>query len=484
MKLLKLAIIAGCAISCATLEAASKTRTFVKNAAARHVLRKGAARRHRVAKKSRAALIALHARHAPHNRGMRTAVIGAARATARRAAGRGKRVAPRNHHNKRQNPSVNVRRTNAPSRNTQPGKGAVAAQPKTAVPTVVKQPVPHKNPALPMPHPVVDNVQPVIIPANPTVVPTNQLVDRVQPAVTPATPIVVPADPFADTTGVILDERTTNVRQNTRVTFKDTPAPVRPAVCEVEAELREAIEEAIRESEADQRENPSQSQPSLQPKPSLNDAQLRLASDDDQQPQDDRVRKACPICLEKKDLEKLSCKDTCCAACIGDMASVAANNNSTEFLKCPTCRTAIPQNDIDRITQGKNKAALNAISEREAEQKIASMEGMKQCPTPNCTFIFENSANRAQNFNCPACHQQYCSACLIKHNPESSSCEAVKRQMDGANEAWKNNNTKACPSCRKRIEKNGGCPRVSCPCGTTFCWECRESVDTCIHYAH
>ena len=32
---------------------------------------------------------------------------------------------------------------------------------------------------------------------------------------------------------------------------------------------------------------------------------------------------------------------------------------------------------------------------------------------------------------------------------------------------------KRCPKCKYPIEKNGGCPHMSCGmCGTSFCWQC------------
>lgn len=38
--------------------------------------------------------------------------------------------------------------------------------------------------------------------------------------------------------------------------------------------------------------------------------------------------------------------------------------------------------------------------------------------------------------------------------------------------------TKACPNCKKRIEKNGGCPNMWCTqCNTNFCWNCESATD-------
>ncbi|CAH1266253.1 ARIH1 [Branchiostoma lanceolatum] len=40
--------------------------------------------------------------------------------------------------------------------------------------------------------------------------------------------------------------------------------------------------------------------------------------------------------------------------------------------------------------------------------------------------------------------------------------------------------TKKCPSCNHPMEKNGGCPHMSCICGTSFCWTCGQEYQ--LHY--
>lgn len=47
------------------------------------------------------------------------------------------------------------------------------------------------------------------------------------------------------------------------------------------------------------------------------------------------------------------------------------------------------------------------------------------------------------------------------------------QSADEATAAWILANTKACPRCKVRIEKNGGCDYIKCyVCGNEFCWKC------------
>jgi IBR (half RING finger) domain-containing protein len=47
------------------------------------------------------------------------------------------------------------------------------------------------------------------------------------------------------------------------------------------------------------------------------------------------------------------------------------------------------------------------------------------------------------------------------------------QSADAATAAWILANTKPCPRCKVRIEKNGGCDYIKCYiCGNEFCWKC------------
>lgn len=43
-------------------------------------------------------------------------------------------------------------------------------------------------------------------------------------------------------------------------------------------------------------------------------------------------------------------------------------------------------------------------------------------------------------------------------------------------------NTKKCPNCEINVEKTGGCARMTCRCGISFCWECNEIL--MVGYGH
>jgi ariadne-1 len=80
------------------------------------------------------------------------------------------------------------------------------------------------------------------------------------------------------------------------------------------------------------------------------------------------------------------------------------------------------------------------------------------------------------------CGQRICWRCREEaHAP--LSCEKIERWMKVTEEEsmqakWLCENTKPCPRCNLRIEKNGGCNHMTCRtqhgegCGYEFCWIC------------
>jgi len=44
---------------------------------------------------------------------------------------------------------------------------------------------------------------------------------------------------------------------------------------------------------------------------------------------------------------------------------------------------------------------------------------------------------------------------------------------------WAATNTKQCPACETKVEKNGGCDTITCRCGTSFCYNCGLESAAC-----
>lgn len=188
-------------------------------------------------------------------------------------------------------------------------------------------------------------------------------------------------------------------------------------------------------------------------------------------------QKSCLICFEPKnedEVYKLSCGHTFCRECLTRTIDIAIGERAFVQLRCPdqTCKQSLSRVDIINITR--NPATLTTIDDIQTLEWIAQQPNAKHCPTPDCSYIFLNDERCPQPIECPSCAHKYCSNCLFPHAVRMTCREAeAGRAIDRESDAWKLANTKPCPRCGTRIEKDGGCDWVQCThCRLGFCYNC------------
>ncbi|KAG2564005.1 probable E3 ubiquitin-protein ligase ARI5 [Panicum virgatum] len=158
-------------------------------------------------------------------------------------------------------------------------------------------------------------------------------------------------------------------------------------------------------------------------------------------------------------------------------------------LRCPdpACSAAVVRELVDAVAGGADRARYTQFALRSYvdERRGAGGGGIRWCPGRGCAraveFLGCAGAGDATDVFCD-CRHGFCWACGEEaHRPVS--CATVrawlaKNSADSASANWVLANTKACPKCRRPIEKNQGCNNMTCraPCGHKFCWICLEPL--------
>lgn len=224
----------------------------------------------------------------------------------------------------------------------------------------------------------------------------------------------------------------------------------------------------------------------------------------------------CPICFESRAVDefpKLSCgHDTICVHCIKeeldpvlDAAELQIQMRDNLVCLNEGCRKAakkeiLTPTDIHFIyagDQSRFERFLEVVRLLELKQKnvqndaafnklVADDPELKNCPAQNCEckhYIDEDED--PENIQCPVCNHEFCSHCIGIHrqgapcvqapDPLQNNNNEVNRELSPeelANRAWAREHIKACPSCKKNIQRVDGCNYIRCECGHEFCWMC------------
>jgi len=195
---------------------------------------------------------------------------------------------------------------------------------------------------------------------------------------------------------------------------------------------------------------------------------------------------------EIKDIIQLECKHSFCKECLMGIIDSAIASKDSSSLMCPTdgctktdptaapseriIRTKITKADLCKIL-GDDDVNKNKILGIIEQNRLDRDPATKQCPTPDCPKTFPNKDNEAFSVTCEGCKKTYCASCLEDH-PANETCQkaAARIKVSKENEdteKWAQENTRPCPKCKTRIEKNEGCSHITCrKCRYEFCWNC------------
>jgi ariadne-1 len=193
----------------------------------------------------------------------------------------------------------------------------------------------------------------------------------------------------------------------------------------------------------------------------------------------------CPICYEEtSDTLSMPCGHSFCKDCWSDFCTNAINEGPTCVIAtCPQagCSEVVTEEEMEAAL-GKDSPMLQKFLSYQLRSFVESNPLTRWCPGRGCERIAcANSAAAMEAegsvARCIDCFTHFCLVCGEEsHAP--SNCKLLAKWLQKCrNESetanWIIANTKSCPKCSSRIEKNQGCNHMSCQqCRHEFCWIC------------
>jgi ariadne-1 len=197
-----------------------------------------------------------------------------------------------------------------------------------------------------------------------------------------------------------------------------------------------------------------------------------------------KANNVCEICYEEgqgQPMISMPCGHEFCKDCWRDFCDNAILEGPSCVRKsCPQakCKEMMTEEEVEQAAPH----LLHTFETYQLRSFIESNMLTRWCPGPGCERIAIASSTSALEQDakvakCDSCSTLFCLPCGEEpHAP--CDCKEValwnikcKSESETAN--WILANTKPCPKCISRIEKNQGCNHMTCQkCKYEFCWIC------------
>eukprot|EP00696_Hemimastix_kukwesjijk_P014430 gnl/Hemi2/28431_TR9405_c0_g1_i1.p1 gnl/Hemi2/28431_TR9405_c0_g1~~gnl/Hemi2/28431_TR9405_c0_g1_i1.p1 ORF type:complete len:580 (+),score=84.71 gnl/Hemi2/28431_TR9405_c0_g1_i1:82-1821(+) len=192
----------------------------------------------------------------------------------------------------------------------------------------------------------------------------------------------------------------------------------------------------------------------------------------------------CTICLcscSSRDKFTLTeCAHSFCQNCFHAYLRTKICDSQVRGLACPTekCTHKITHAEVQRSVD----AALFAkYEEFLLAAALRDDPNCRWCPRPGCSnAIIGDPSRPLMVCTNQSCNFAFCFRCREEWHSDFT-CEQYQQwklensEAESRYQAWAERNTRPCPRCQVKIQKNGGCNHMTCTqCRHEFCWLCDQ----------
>eukprot|EP00899_Mesostigma_viride_P012721 jgi/Mesvir1/2144/Mv16665-RA.1 len=227
------------------------------------------------------------------------------------------------------------------------------------------------------------------------------------------------------------------------------------------------------------------------------EAVRRLADMWQQEGATQRARVDCGCCYSDHPIEQMvQCQDAhlFCKACVKryvenvlfgttraerGLPCMSTDGACDAFIAPAQLMRALPAQLLDKFER---KCVADSVQR-------AQLPGLTRCHA--CDFAAELDDD-SDVLDCPMCGEETCKACgEVAHHP--LACDEVEDQGENDDQAsvririeeqMTRKMVRECAACKTKLEKDGGCNKITCRCGEWTCYVCRQSIPKDVSYDH
>ncbi|CAL1540833.1 unnamed protein product [Lymnaea stagnalis] len=221
----------------------------------------------------------------------------------------------------------------------------------------------------------------------------------------------------------------------------------------------------------------------------------------------------CQLCYDKKPGVQFfrihECPHIFCHDCMKEFCELHVRDGTVEALRCPDrgCNSLIPPYIVQAVLSSQ---AYKRWEKLLLQKTLDAMSDTVYCP--RCTSLVIAEAEEELHLaHCTVCYYAFCTECERSWHQgrqcqtDDEVLENLQQQQQGRNalsEAEQNRflelrrkleeekeaknlikaRMKTCPICKIKIEKIGGCNKITCKCGNFFCWICGKQIHGYSHF--
>lgn len=193
----------------------------------------------------------------------------------------------------------------------------------------------------------------------------------------------------------------------------------------------------------------------------------------------------CPICCDEYTFVEgfsMECGHRYCKGCWSTYIHTKVDANLALTTTCchESCGLLLSLDEFNTLATAEDNQKLQDALFR---SYVSSSEDLFWCKNPKgCNGIILIDSDKA-TVTCDLCHFKFCARCEYSaHSP--ATCKTMKAwdkaggyqelsEEESAVRKLKLETARPCPKCAAYIEKNGGCPHMTCgSCKYEFCWIC------------